>query len=405
MSRSPLPRLVYGIGIAQLVSWATLYYAFAVLIVPMEADLGWRRSTLTAGFTLGLFIAALLAPFVGRVLDRHGGFWPMTAGSLLGAAALGLWSTAESVAVFWLAWALIGVAMACTFYEAGFAVVTAASGTAYRRAITTVTLIAGFAGTLAFPLTQALVNTVGWRDALVVLAVLNLLVPALLHARLLRGGSATVRSQAPGDSSAALRRARRSPAYWALLVAVVTNALMFSGVTFHVVAMLGERGYSAERVVAAWTLVGPAQVAARAGLMTLSGVMGPLFAGVVAFGLSNLALVLLMLTAPGALPPVLAAVVFGAGNGLVTIVRAATLPDMLGREGYASIAGTVALPAMLAIALGPSFTAWLWAAGGYGLAFAVLLALSFAGLLAFAAGVVWHRRREVRLKSLSPPGA
>ncbi len=407
MTAQRLPLLVYGIAVAQLVSWATLYYAFAVLVVPMESELGWPRTTLTAGATLGLLTAGLLAPLVGRVLDRQGGFWPMTVGSALGALALLIWSTAETVAVFWLAWVLVGIAMACTFYEAGFAVVTAASGNQYRRAITTVTLIAGFAGTVALPLTQALVTDLGWRHALMVLAVVTLVVPGGLHAALLRNASAPLRQSPPDTARLAVRRARRSPAYWGLLIGVVANAVSLSGVMFHVIAMLGERGFTASEVVAAWALVGPAQVAARGASMAFGTRLGTLAAGVVGFGLTSCSLVLLLATSPGIVPLVLAPLTFGAGNGLLTIVRAATVPDLLGREGYASIAGTIALPSMVAIALGPTIVSLIWASSGYGLALGLLLALELAGAAAFVTGVVWHRRRTARLSaaSLPPPDA
>lgn len=387
-------RLVWAIAVAQTVSWGVLYYAFAILIVPMERDLGWPRPAITTGMTLGLLVAGAAAPLVGRWVDRHGGLWPMTLGSIAASLLLVAWSAAAAPWAFWLVWLGLGACMACVLYEPGFAVVTAATGADFRRAITAVTLLAGFASTIFLPLTYLLVGGLGWRGALLALATLNLAIPATLHATFLRGTAPRAHSAAgpPADPRAALRRARRSTAFWGLLVAVACNAALFAGVTFHIVPLLAERGFGAAEAVAAWALVGPAQVGARLLLLTLGSRLGIATTGTIACALPVLALLLLLGAAPGGVPPALVGVLFGAGNGSITIIRATAIAELLGRDGYASIAGMIAWPAATALALAPTLVALLWQAGGYGLAVAALLAIGVLGIASFVVGVMPRRR-------------
>jgi MFS family permease len=397
-------RLVWAIAVAQTVSWGVLYYAFALLIVPMERELGWSRPTLTAGMTLGLLVAGAAAPLVGRWVDRHGGFLAMTLGSLAASLLLLAWSAVEAPWAYLLVWLGLGGCMACVLYEPGFAVVTATMGADFRRAITAVTLVAGFAGTIFLPLTHLLVEALGWRGALRALAAMNLALPALLHAVFLRGTSPRRRSgvEAAGDPRAALRRALRAPAFWGLLTAAATSSVVFAGLTFHIVPLLVERGFAQGTAVGAWSLVGPAQVGARIFLQLAGPRLTRGIAGTLALALPVLALLLLLAVAPGGVPPALVAIVFGCGSGSFTIVRASAIPELLGREGYASIAGVIAWPAATALALAPTLAALLWLSGGYPLVLATLLAVGSLGTLAFALGMLLQRRRPDLPAGASP---
>src|SRR5690606_12484100 len=174
--------LVAALSVAQLVSWGTIYYAFALFVVPMEAELGWSRTTLNGALSLGLLTAGLCAFSVGSRIDRHGGRWLMSAGSALAVLLLVAWSFVQHVAVFYAIWFGLGVAMALTLYEPVFTVLTRLYPENYRFRITMLTLMGGFASTVFIPLTAWFVEALGWRDALLALAACNLVICLPVHA-------------------------------------------------------------------------------------------------------------------------------------------------------------------------------------------------------------------------------
>jgi hypothetical protein len=160
-------------------------------------ETGWTRDAIVGAFSLSLLVAGAASAPVGMLIDRFGGRVVMSLGSLVGAAVLMLMSEARSVAVFYGAWTVLGVAAARLPYEPAFAVIYASFESNARKAITALTLVAGFASTVFWPLTQALVSGLGWRHTLLVLGIMNLAICLPLHAALLpsrgaqwRGGSA-----------------------------------------------------------------------------------------------------------------------------------------------------------------------------------------------------------------------
>src|SRR5687768_10217365 len=177
---------VWALSIAQLVSWGALYYAFSVFIEPMSADLGWNKTELTGALSLGLLMAAAAALPVGILIDRGFARAVMTAGSVAGAALLALWAFTSSLPLFYAIYLGIGVVLAMTLYDPGFAVLNAAMGLRARRAIMAMTLVAGLASTVFFPLSQFLIDRLGWRAALLCLAAIILAIPAAVHFVVLR---------------------------------------------------------------------------------------------------------------------------------------------------------------------------------------------------------------------------
>ncbi len=172
---------VAALGIAQIVSWGSLYYAFSFLITPLMEASGGDKPTVFAAFSLGLLVSGLLSAPVGALIDRRGGRGVMTAGSLAGAVLLASLSHVQSVVALYAVWAGLGAVMAATLYDPAFAVITRLFSANYRRAITTLTLFGGFASTVFWPLTQFLIAEIGWRQALLVLAALNLAVCVPVH--------------------------------------------------------------------------------------------------------------------------------------------------------------------------------------------------------------------------------
>lgn len=178
---SPSGPLVWGLAVGQLVGWGTLYFAFALFVAPMEAELGWSRAELNGALTLGLFTAGLGSIPAGAWVDRHGAHALMTVGAVAAAVLLALWSQVATLPAFYAVWFGLGLATAATVQDLPFAVVTANTRD-YRRAINSIALLGGLSSTVFIPLTSTLIESLGWRQALLVLAAIQLVVPTTLNA-------------------------------------------------------------------------------------------------------------------------------------------------------------------------------------------------------------------------------
>lgn len=381
---------LWGLATAQVVSWGSIYYSFSLFVVPMEAELGWTRTEINGALSSGLLISGFAAYPVGAWIDRHGGRALMTLGSALATVLLAAWSAIESLALLYVIWIGLGLALAATLYEPVFAVLTRTFPETYRARITALTLIGGFASTVFIPLTQLFISEFGWRNALLALAVCNAAICVPLHAFLLRAepGHTTRAAGSGGDSARAeeniLRRALRHPAFWGLAVCFTAYYAAFSALTFHIIPLLAERAVPIATIVAAVAVVGPAQVAGRLVLFAARGRLSASFAGRLATLMFPLSVVFLI-----AFPSSLAALFvfaacYGAANGIMTIVRGTAVPDLMWREGYGAINGALTLPSNVARAIAPFVAALIWKAGSnYDAVLWSILAAGFAAALAF----------------------
>ncbi len=359
--------LVVGLATAQLASWGILYYAFSVVAVPMEQELGWSRVQLNGALTLGLLVSGLAAYEVGSWIDRHGGRMLMGLGTALGSLSLAAWSQVESLLAFYAIWACLGLALSMTLYEPVFAVLTRLYSRTYRSKITAVTLLGGFASTVFIPATQFLVLELGWRDALLLLAGVNAAIGLPVHLGMLRDApGATAGDTAPPDGRAMVRRALGTPTFWGLLLCLTTHYAVVSALAFHLVPLLGERGLSPVLSVAVFSVIGPAQVAGRVATLAAGRRLSTAALGRLVTLLFPAAVAVLAL-APASVPAAFAfAGLYGAAIGTMTIVRGTAVPDLMWREGYGAVNGALALPSAVARAGGPFAAAGIWATGaGY----------------------------------------
>ena len=388
-------RLVWPLSLIQLISWGTLYYSFSLFLTPMERDLGWQRGELTGGLTLGIVLSGVASPLVGRLIDRGRARLVMTMGSLLGAGALFAWSEVETAAGYYGLWAVLGIAMAATLYEPAFAVLIRRLGDRARQGIAAMTLIGGFASTLFIPICHLLIESLGWRDALLVLAVLNLALAAVAHWFILTPRTPAELSQsdtaapAPMQSLAGvLAEASAQPAFWYLLVAFTGCFFTVAALTFHMVPVLAEHGHGTAAAVAVIAVIGPAQVAGRILVTLVVPGLGLLTTGVLALGLPALSLLILQLSGDSFALLLLFGICLGMGNGIATIVRANAVVALFARSSFGAINGALHLPVSMARAFSPSVAALLWAsAGGYGPVLWTLFAVSAASLVAFCMGI------------------
>lgn len=390
--------LVWALSVAQLVSWGVLYYGFSLFVVPMENELGWSRTTLNGALSLGLLAAGLFSYPVGTWIDRHGGRWVMTSGSVLGVAMLLAWSQVTDIVAFYALWVGMGVAMAATLYEPAFVVLTRMFHQSFRTKITLMTLVGGLASTVFIPLAQLFIDTLGWREALLALALIVAIACLPVHGLMLRDAKVTFPADAPPEpvlGRTAVRRAMRTPVFWGLMVCFTAYYATFSALAFHLVPMLSDRGFAAATIVGAFSMIGPSQVAGRVLLLALGRRVRTATVGrIIMFAFPLSALILIVW--PHSLTALLIfAVLYGVANGIMTIVRGTAVPDLLWREGYGAINGALSLPATVAKAASPFAAALLWSwSGGYD---AVLWAIGVGGAIAVTA--FWVATQKATRKS------
>jgi len=388
-------RLVLLLGLAQTVSWGTLYFTFTVFLAPMHDTLGWARPFLAGGFSLGLLVWALCSFWVGRALDR----WParrvMGAGTVLAAASLLAWSRVSGETAFLLLWLPMGVAMATTLYDPAFVVLRQAFGDAYQRPIIGVTLIAGFASTICIPLAQWGVEHIGWRHTLQLFALAHVLICLPIHARLrvrppAHAPAEAIDPTAPVHASA-WRMALRMPVFWAVVLAFVAVSLIATVLGAHLIPLLTEKGVPTGRQLLIAALIGPAQVLGRLAMMR-AHLAHPIRIAPATYVAMAVALVLLAVSTG----PLLIgfALIYGAANGINTMMRAIAMPELVSRGQYATLNGLMMTPVLLAQASAPWLGALLWkATGGYA---AVEWAMAAAALVALAAFTYGLRHAQAR---------
>lgn len=344
--------MVSALGIAQIISWGSLYYPIAVLAAAIRNDLRISEVAVFGSFTVGLFVSGFAAPAVGRMIDARGGRIVLASGSACAAAALAVLALAQGTMTLMAGFVLAGLAMAGCLYDPAFATLHAISGPAYRKAVTVLTLFGGFASTVFWPLSQFLQEAAGWRAALGVFAALNLFVCLPVHLLMLpRGRLAPVHAdpvQAEAEEPA------RHPAVFAwLATALALAAFLASALSAHVIGLLTSSGLSARDAVLASSLVGAMQVAGRVVEFTFSRHVRPLTVGTLAFVLLALALALLTQVRGIWIAAMAFAALYGWSNGVMTIVRGTVPGELLGHTGFGALLGRLAQPQFIARAIAP----------------------------------------------------
>ncbi len=378
--------LVGWLSLAQLISWGSIFYTFALLMSPLERELGLSRAQSSVAFSLALLVEGLMAYPVGRWIDRGHERIVMTSGSLLAGVCLLLHSQVAGIAGFYAVWAGLGAAMAAVLYSPAFAVVTRRFPNDFRRAIITMTFLGGLASTVFIPLTAWLIAHWGWRQALVGLAFFHLLLCAPLHAITLRGAPRPLSQVAPDSartSQDVLRLMRSAPF---LLIGVFVVLLMAVTVALpaHMVNLLRESGMREAWVIAIPASIGVIQVLGRLLLFffehhfdvhmanRLIPCLVPL--GLIAllaaphFGAAQISVVWLFV------------LLYGMGNGMLTIVKGTAIAQYVNRDHVATLNGALGLPLALSRAGAPLLVGLMWSpALGYTHALWLLLVMSVAG--------------------------
>lgn len=371
--------------LSQTVIWAAVFYSFPALVLDWQAEFGWSGTVTLGAFSLALAVQGLAAPRMGRLIDRGAAPAAMTLGSIGALAGLVALTRVTTLWQFYAVWAWLGLMMAATLYDAAFSIVTRARGPRARDGITAITLAAGFASTLAYPLTAAITRAQDWRVAIWTLAALVVVLVLPLHhvaATRLEAEAARrdIGAEAPGTAGSTTR-----PGLWPLGLGFALTALGAAILLTNLLPIMAALGVPEALAILAASVIGPAQVAGRV-LLTLAGARAAARAVTpVAFlFVSGSAVALGGAAALPALALVFA-VALGVGNGVISILRPVVIREVLGERGYGESAGAVARLSLMAFAIAPGLGAVLTDLAGIG----TVLALCAAGPLA---GVALLRR-------------
>jgi MFS family permease len=346
--------VVLALGVTQTLAWGSTFYLPAILALPMAETLESPVEVVYAAFSLALLLSGLLGPAVGRRIDRLGGRDVLVVSNIVFAAGLGLLAGAQGPIVLFLAWLIIGVGMAMGLYEAAFATLAGLYGQAARGPITGITLLAGFASTVAWPVTTWLELGIGWRGTCLFWAAVHLAICLPLNRFLIPKPARPAMAMNPA-ARASVAPPQRLPGETRLML---TLAFVFAATWFvstalaaHLPRLLSETGVSPTTALAAAMLVGPAQVGARMVEFAFLQRFHPLASARFATMLHPLgAVALLLIGAPAAFA---FTILHGAGNGILTIAKG-TLPlTLFGPEGYGYRQGLIAAPSRIAQAAAP----------------------------------------------------
>ncbi len=338
------PRLliVAAIGLGQILAWGCSYYLIAVAATPIAADTGWAPAWVVGGLSLGLLVSGLIAPRVGRLIERHGGRPVLATSAVLLAAGLVLAGLAPNLAVFMTGWVVIGAGMGCGLYDPAFSALGRLYGEGARGAITQVTLFGGFSSTVCWPLSAFLVAHVGWRGTCLVYAaiMLALVLPLYLLCLPREPRSQSARPGAAGAHRPGQLRPGQFVPFLLLAAGLTLAYAIMTVIAVELLALLQAFGLTLAAAVGLGTLLGPSQVGARVLEMALGRKTHPIWSMLASTVLVAIGLALL------AVDPAVAAagiVLYGAGSGIRSIVRGTVPLALFGAEGYAVLMGRLGL--------------------------------------------------------------
>ena len=344
--------VVAALGVTQILAWGSTFYLLGVLANEIARNTGWSYDWVTSGVSVGLLMAGVVSPRVGRAISKWGGRLTLAVSAVLLAAGLLLLGSCQSIAWYLVAWLLLGAGMGSGLTDAAFSTLGSIYGENARGPITSLTLFAGFASTVCWPLSAYLIEHLGWRGACFIYAAIQIgfALPILLLA-LPRGPS--VPPPTADDEGARSRASLASgelPIFALLAVVLTLSAAIFSMVGIHLLPLLQARGLELSAAVGLGAIVGPSQVGARIVEMLIGRHYHPIWTMISSAVLVAAGTALLF----AAFPTYSAAIVlYGAGNGLGSVARGTLALALFGSSRYPVLMGHLALPILMSMALSP----------------------------------------------------
>ncbi len=365
--KAPFGAIVWPYAFSQTISWAALFYIFPALLGQWEMDLGWTKTQISGALTCALIISALCAPFAGRIIDKGHFVSLHVGGSIIGVLLLVALSFVRELWQFYLVWSLIGVVMSAVLYEPCFAILTRTFDERARSAIIRVTLIAGLAGTVAFPAVHVLNELYGWRDTILIFASVMALiaVPLAWSASNKAQHHAKAIIAAPDENTRSALRITRTMTFWFLVLAYIAFALNHSMIITHILPLLNDRGLPPSSAILAASFIGPMQVAGRLAMMSVEKHISTIAVAAIALGALMMAAACLFWIDLWVGLAAIFVILQGAGNGISSIVRPLLTAQLLGKRNFGLVSGIMAIPFIGGFAAGPFISALTWNQYGY----------------------------------------
>lgn len=390
-SRLPSALIVSALGLTQIIGYGTLYYSFSVLAGAIGTTFGWSQAWIYAALSVALLCGGLVSPFAGQLFDRFGAARVMTVGSVLSGMMLISAGLSPSGLVFAVALTAMEVASTLVLYAAAFAALVQLEATGAQRSITHLTLIAGFASTLFWPLTAGLLHWLDWRGVYFVFGAFNILLCAPIHgwmARFPRQPAAV--NLAPQEAAA--RGFKPSPLFVGLMIGFAIEGFLLAAILMHIAPMLTSLGLGGTGILIT-TLFGPAQVLSRFTNMIFGKGLRQTQLAIFAAALPAAGLLILALGAPNVVAGIAFAVVFGLGSGLTSIVSGSLPLELFGSDRYGERLGWLSSARQVASAIGPFLLALLMDAFGVPIALSVVILLGAGSTLLFIRIAITHRAK------------
>lgn len=392
--------IVAALAITETISWGVLYYAFSVFLAPMEEDFGWSRAQLTGAFSLSMVVVGLIGYPVGSWVDRHGGRWMMTAGSVLATLLVVAWSQTQTLWQFYVVWLGLGLCSAMVLYDAAFIVVAQWFTRQRGRALAIITFAAGLASTIFLPLSDWLLRGYGWRGATLILALLLGIVTIPLHAFVLRRTPQEMGLEPDGielphgaflapPAGVPVRNAISERTFWLLTIAFGLLAMSASAIRVHFIPLLTSVGITPTAAAFAAGTIGIVQVGGRAFFAVVERRLtrAALMVGIFAIQAAAMAVLL-----AGQSPQLIWGFIlgFGAAQGAATLIRPALLTDLYGVAHFGRISAVMGFGMMIFQTSAPFFASVAYdARGNYDL---VLWGITLLAIAATVCAVVAQRQ-------------
>lgn len=377
---------VWLFGLTQIIGYGTAYYSFATLADGMTEDFGATRAQMFGIFSLALVLSGLISPQAGKLMDRYGAASLMAPGSLVAGVSMGLAALAPSLVLFAAALIMIQIACAVILYEAAFVALVQASARNGQKRIIQLTLIAGFASTIFWPLTQWLDHAWSWRTIYLLFAALNIGICAPIHHLITHSARRTSERQPVTDVEPALHQPvpddQKRKAFWLVTIGFLFTSVALSAVLAQLVPLLETLGLGSAALAVA-SIFGPAQVVIR--FFNLVGGMNrhPIAITLILASLLLVAVLVLMSTAPSVVGGAIFVVLLGCFSGLKSIAQGALPLAIFGAQGYGARLGAISLFRLVPAALAPFGFAWLLDHYGATIALATLFFAAVIALVAF----------------------
>lgn len=374
--------LVLGLGVNCTIGYGTLFYSFSLLSVEFEQHFGWSQQFIFGIFSIGIFCSGLLAPVIGRYLDRYGVRHLMSGGSLIVAATLCALSFVNNKVGFTVALIFLEVVSILVLYESAFVALTRFTGERVRYPITQITLMAGFASTIFWPLISWLLTWTDWRAVYLVMAALHLFICLPIHWLVLKKDNVHSPAHTPKKTQLEeYRRNNSSSVKWLLAFALGASAFAINALQIHFFYIAEDLGIASALAVTVGVLVGPSQVFARVADMLFGHKISPMLLGIISFGLMLVGVIGLLVSNAVPMFVWIFAIAFGAGQGLSYIVRGAVPVYLFGHSHYGAITGQLNGVRMMLTAISPFSFSLLMQGLGVKIALLFLLFLMLLSIL------------------------